>query len=340
MAHTFRMTAPGLGRARRRRRGLLTVVLVVHCGALGVAASQATTTGASPSAATLADRGARPSALAAGSSDDRYPVLDVDPKLLAGPVPSLQPLFPSASPSPRPSPSAQPVRTAPPQDRWALIVGVTDYRSPVHDTVAGASDARLVRDVLLRSGWRSDHIRVLTDGAATSGALSAGLEWLAARSGPGTFSLMHYSGHVKQRNGHEYLWPVDNGFLSDTSFVAAMKAVRGRSWTSIAGCEAAGFNDGLASAQRLFSASSAVDEKSYEHPDWGLSVWSGVLWKQGLRDKHADADGDGAVSVQEAVRWGAPRAATITDRQRPHGPQHPVLAGVGSPLYLNAPALD
>ncbi len=314
---------------------MLATALLAHTAILGVAASYAaTSTGprtASPPATTSASSGA---VVSQGASADDYPVLK------AGPLPSLQPIFPTASPSPKPTPTTPAARTAAPQDRWALIVGITDYRSPVHDTVAGASDARLVRDVLLRNGWRSDHIRVLTDGAATARALTDGLDWLAGRSGPGTFSLFHYSGHVKQRDGHEYLWPVDNGFLSDSSLVAAMKAVRGRSWTSIAGCEAAGFNDGLASAQRLFTASSAVDEKSYEHPDWDLSVWTGVLWSQGLRDKQADGDGDGRVSVQDAARWGAPRAAAITDRQRPYGPQHPVLAGGGSPLYLDAPALD
>ncbi len=308
VAKTSPMPSLDPRRARGRRlRLVLVAALVGQIGVLGVAVSQAD------------------------------PAAGVGTRA-AGPLPTLQPIFPTASPSPQPP--AAVARTAPPQDRWALIVGITDYRSPVHDTVAGAADAALVRDVLLRSGWRSDHIRVLTDGAATARALTDGLDWLAARSGPDRFSLFHYSGHVKQRSGHEYLWPVDNGFVSDTSFVAAMKAVRGRSWTSIAGCEAAGFNDGLASAQRLFTASSAPDEKSYEHPDWDLSVWTGVLWQQGLRDKLADSDGNGRVSVQDAARWGAPRAAAITDRQRPYGPQHPELAGGGSPLYLDAPALD
>ena len=219
-------------------------------------------------------------------------------------------------------------------------MGVTDYRSPVHDTVAGAADARVVRDVLLRSGWRSDHIRLLTDGAATGQALRDGLAWLADRSGPETFSLVHYSGHVKQRDGHEYLWPVDNAFVSDTALVQAMRTVQGVSWTSVSGCEADGFDDGLSGPTRLFTASSEVDEKSYEHPDWGMSVWTGVLWDQGLRDRQGDTDGDGRVSVQEAARWAGPRAAAITDRQRPYGPQHPQLAGRTTPLFLDAPITD
>ena len=261
----------------------------------------------------------------------------------ASPVPNLPLIGASPSPSPTPTsspkPSASGPRTAPPQDRWALIVGVTDYRSPVKDTVAGAQDARVVRDTLLRAGWRSDHIRILTDGQATGKALQDGLSWLIARSSASTFTLFHYSGHVKQRDGREYLWPVDNAFYSDTSLTAAIKGLRGNSWTNIAGCEAGGFNEGLASKQRLFTASSDVSEKSYEYPEWKMSVWTGVLWDQALRRKQADLNGDRVVTVQEAFRWGAPRAAQITKNQRPYGPQHPEMFGGSGALRLDAPSI-
>ena len=261
--------------------------------------------------------------------------------VMASPLPRLPLIGPSPSPSPSPKPSPKPSPaappTVPPQDRWALLVGVTDYRSPVHDTVGGAQDAKVVRDTLLRAGWRSDHIRILTDGQATGKALQDGLSWLIARSSASTFSVFHYSGHVKQRDGHEYLWPVDNAFYSDTSLATAMKRVRGNSWTSISGCEAGGFNDGLASRNRLFTASSDVYEKSYEYPEWKMSVWTGVLWDQGLRRKQSDLNRDGIITVQEAFKWGAPRATQITKNQRPHGPQHPELFGGYGAWRLDAP---
>ncbi len=136
------------------------------------------------------------------------------PVVTGDPIPLPPPLGPSPSPSPssKPKPQRQPAPppTAAPQDRWALIVGVTNYRGKVKDTVGGANDARLVRDVLLRNGWRSDRIRILTDGAATGRAVADGISWLQRNSSSRTFSFFHYSGHVKQKNGREYLWPVDN----------------------------------------------------------------------------------------------------------------------------------
>ena len=293
------------------RRALLAVLLLGNVAVVGIAASYATSSHGGPQAGPV-----------------------------PGPVPTLPPpIGPSPAPAPKPKPKPAAPKIAGPQDRWALLVGITNYRAPVHHTAAGAQDAVVVRDLLLKSGWRSDHIRLLTDGAATGQALADGLTWLGQHSGSGTFSLFHYSGHVKQRSGHEYLWPVDNAFYPDTSLATAMKNVRGVSWTSVAGCEAAGFDEGLSSKTRLVTGSSAADEKSYEYPDWGTSVWVGLLMDQGLRKKGADLNGDGHVTVQEAYRWGAPRAAQITKDQQPYGPQHPYLAGGDGNLRLDAPVV-
>ncbi len=227
--------------------------------------------------------------------------------------------------------------TASPTERWALVVGVTDYAGRTSSTVAGAADARLVRDVLLRQGWRSDHIRILTEAQATGKAVSDGLAWLVRNSSPSTFSMFHYSGHVKQTSAGEYLWPHDNRFLRDVDVARVLRGLRGTGWTSISGCEAGGFDHGLSSSRHLFTASSRVDEKSYESPAWRTSVWSGLLFDQGIRDKAADRDRDGGVSVQEAVQWAAPRATVLTSKQTPHGPQHPVSRGFTGSLNLAKP---
>lgn len=258
-------------------------------------------------------------------------------------LPTLPPLplvgsspSPTAKPSPKPKP---PPPTAAPADRWALIVGVTNYRGNVKDTVGGANDARLVRDVLLRSGWRDDRIRILVDGQATGKAVSEGISWLQRNSSSKTFSMFHYSGHVKQKNGHEYLWPVDNAYISDTEMSRVLKAVRGTAWTNISGCEAGGFDEGLSSPRHLFTGSSHVTEKSYEDRQTGYSVWSGMLFDEGLRKRAGDRDGDGGVSVNEAFQYAAPRAKTYTRNQRPHGPQTPQWAGGNGSLNLAAPRI-
>ncbi|MCW2776297.1 MAG: hypothetical protein JWN17_22 [Frankiales bacterium] len=243
----------------------------------------------------------------------------------------------SALPLTGSGPASAAAPTASPAERWALVVGVTDYAGRTHSTVAGARDAGLVKNVLLAQGWKSDHIRVLTEGHATAQAVSEGLTWLVSKSSPSTFTMFHYSGHVKQTSAGEYLWPYDNRFLRDVDVARVLRGLQGTSWVDIAGCESGGFQEGLATNDRLFTSSSRVSEKSYESPQWGMSVWAGLLFDQAIRDKDADADHDRKVSVQEAYQWATPRAAAITAKQQPHGPQHPQHAGWRGSLNLANP---
>lgn len=284
---------------------------------------------------------------AASTSGSPTPTVSFGSAGLLPPVPYLPVVNPSPKPKPKPSPTPSsspaprtpPPPTAAPADRWALIVGITDYRGKVQDTVGGANDARLVRDVLLRNGWRNDRIRILTDGQATGKAVSEGISWLQRNSSSKTFSFFHYSGHVKQKNGREFLWPVDNAYLADTEVSRVLKANAGTSWTNISGCEAGGFDEGLSSPRHLFTASSTVTEKSYEDPRTTYSVWTGMLFDEGMRDKKGDADGDGGVSVNEAFDYAAPRARAYTQQQRPYGPQSPLRRGGTGSLNLAAPRI-
>ncbi len=82
-----------------------------------------------------------------------------------------------------------------------------------------------------------------------------------------------------------------------------------------------------------------MTEKSYEDNRTGFSVWSGMLFDEGLRDKRADRDRDGRVSVNEAFQYAAPRARTYTRNQRRHGPQTPQWAGGNGSLNLAAPRI-
>lgn len=231
-------------------------------------------------------------------------------------------------------------------DRWALVVGITDYAGRTHSTVAGADDAADFRELLLRNGFADDHVRVLTERQATAAGIRDGLRWLVDHSSPTSFSVFHFSGHVKQLGGDrdrdgegtdEFLWPSDNRFIADGELATAARSLRGLAWVDIAGCEAAGFDDGISSPDRLFTASSGEAEKSYEHPDWHNSVFTGIEVDQAFLQGRGDADGNGKVSIQEAFALAQEQAPRITARQR-RGAQHPVLAGGdGGAWYLDGP---
>jgi hypothetical protein len=231
-------------------------------------------------------------------------------------------------PPPGPQADRRPERVAPPEARFAFLAGVTDYRPPTVDTIGAENDVQVMRQLLLDSGWPAENIRVVTDGQVTGRALREGMAWLAGKGQPGTFSLFHFSGHVKQLGGGtEALWPVDRDWVRDRDVTAALSQIRGKAWVDIAGCEAGSFLPGLPTDDILVSASSRDVEKSYEHPDWGMSVWSHLVLELGTRQLGADADGDRRVTIGEALRYATYYAQVVTWSQRPHGRQIPQVQG-------------
>lgn len=215
-------------------------------------------------------------------------------------------------------------------------------------TVGGAGDAAAFRDVLRRAGWGDDQVRVLTGAQATAGNIRAGLQWLKDRSSVGSFTVFHYSGHVFQRTGDpdrdgedkdEFIVPYDTRtIISDRELGERLGGVQGWLWSDFSGCEAAGFNEGgLAGPRRLFTGSSHEHEKSYERPDWRMSVYTGLSANEAVLQGKGDANRDGYVSIHEAFRYAEREAPGMTAKQR-KGTQHPFLAGGdGSEWFLRPP---
>ncbi len=154
------------------------------------------------------------------------PAPRADPKIRAAAKPELD-VESILGPPPGPQNDPRPARTAAPADRYAFLVGVTDYRPPTKDTIGSANDVRYIAAELENSGWLPQNIRMVTDGQATGAAIREGMSWLTAKSTPGTFALFHYSGHVKQKGGtKEALWPVDRAFIDDREVTALLGSAR------------------------------------------------------------------------------------------------------------------
>jgi hypothetical protein len=230
-------------------------------------------------------------------------------------------------------------------NKWAVLVGIDKFTGRTRPNVGSAGDANDLYNALVSLGWPSDHIRLLTNKNATQSAIRSAMQWLVDNSNPNSFSVFHYSGHVKQvndkrdrdRDGEkmdEFLWPTDNRFIMDNELGTYMRSLRGYAWVDISGCEAAGLNDNIASDRRLFTGSSQESEKSYEDAAWHNSVYTG-LFKRALAGA-VTGDGDGRVSLQDAFSYAQGLAPGYTLKQKT-GAQHPYIAGGdGRPWYLKA----
>lgn len=259
-------------------------------------------------------------------------------KVLVALVVTLVVASPLAVASAAPSPNAH---------KTAVVIGISEYQGATKSTPGSAGDAAIIRDALLRNGWDDANIKLLVNEQATAANIRGALQWLVDQSTDDGFSVFAYSGHVKQKPGDEdgdgegndeFIWPHDNAFISDGELAAGFTALRGDAWINFAGCESAGFDDGVSGPRRLFTGASQEVEKGYERPDWKLSVFNGLMVDQGFLQGQGDTDGNGAVSIQEAFEHAAAIAPEMTAGQR-FGPQHPHMAGGdATEWFLSPPA--
>lgn len=213
--------------------------------------------------------------------------------------------------------------------RWAVIVGVNKYQGRTKNTIGSVADAMVLRDALVRHGWRNDHILVLTDGAATHDRIIRGIEWLIRSTDSRSTAVFSFSGHMRRQSGDPArdgdnvdvgLWPTDNRFIWDSDLGRMLGAVpAGRLWASLQGCHAGGLSTpALEKPGRVVTYSSLASEKSYEDPEVGHSVQGYYLFNEGISQGFGDGNADDRVSVQEAHQWAAPRAGVRTSgRQSP-----------------------
>ena len=89
----------------------------------------------------------------------------------------------------------------------ALLVGVNRYPAPINSLRGCLNDVAQVRALVeSRLAFPPTAVRTLTDAAATTAAIVAGLRWLVKGAAAGDVLLFHYSGHgsqVDDRNGDE-----------------------------------------------------------------------------------------------------------------------------------------
>ncbi|MGI8426960.1 MAG: caspase family protein [Actinomycetota bacterium] len=273
--------------------------------------------------------------------------VDSPPAFQPRPAPAILPKPAVAPATSRPGgapPSAivaAPPAPAPnPAERWALAIGVGKFKGRTSPNPGSAGDALDVTELLVKNGWPADHIRTLTDSAATGEAIRSGLQWLSDRCGFGSSCVFHYSGHTKQLRANdgdaevldEALWGHDNRFVPDGEVAGYLRKLPS-AWINFSGCEGAGFDDSISSPNRLVTASSQESEKSYEHPDWKNSIFTGLFVDQGILQGEADANHDATVTRDEAFSFAALHAPKITLRQA-RGPQNPYMAGGQAGTWL------
>ena len=258
------------------------------------------------------------------------------------------------APPPRmpPAPVAR-AKAAPDEDRFALVIGITDYQQELPRSTGSENDARefaqFVEDSL---GVPRRNIALKLGARATRSAIDAYLdEWLPKNLGPKSTLYVFFAGHgaPDPESGDSYLipWEADPRFVKSqgvrlTSFTARIQALPGtQKFVFLDSCfSGSGGRSVLAQGTRplvpvsadfagkarqgtvIFTATRA-NETTGTTPDDQHGLFSYFLVK-GM-DGDADRDRDGAVTVKELQAFLEARVGD--EAARANRSQHPTLLG-------------
>lgn len=83
-----------------------------------------------------------------------------------------------------------------PEDKWAVIIGISDYEGTANDLWNPANDAMEMKQALtVKYGFLESNIKMLLDSEATAGAIVGAIDWLAANEGPNSTVVFFFCGH-------------------------------------------------------------------------------------------------------------------------------------------------
>ena len=238
-------------------------------------------------------------------------------------------------------------------ERWAVVVGISDYRSgDIPDLEFAGSDAQAVFGFLTSSAagpFEEDHVVFLKDEEATGAALREALFVFLQQADKDDLVVIYYAGHGTPdpaRPDNLYLLPYDADLnsLAATGFpmwdvkTALRRQIASERVIVIAdACHSAGAQEGFSESnpiadgfsqlfnpsRRLIMTAADTNELSYEDERWGgHGVFTHFLLEgfQGF----GDGDGNGVVTFTEAFDYVSRKVVEATG-----GRQNPQASGFG-----------
>lgn len=236
-------------------------------------------------------------------------------------------------------------------ERWAVVVGIGDYRADdIPDLRFASKDAESVYEFLKspNAGFQEDHIMFLKDAGATAQSIREALFVFLQKANYNDLVFIYFAGHGAPdptRPDNLYLLPYDANTkqLAATGFpmwdvkTALRRQIKAERVIVVAdACHSGGTKDGetnpingsfgdlFTPSRRVILTAADDSELSYEDAKWGGG--HGVFtynFIEGLKGA-ADADKNGIVTFVEAADYVAAKVKTETN-----GRQNPQRGGLG-----------
>lgn len=204
-------------------------------------------------------------------------------------------------------------------DKWAVIIGISNYRGKQNDLQYCDDDAQDMYNYLIAKGYPEGNIKLLLDRGAKAKTIMDAIDWLNSWEGPNSEVIFFYSGHGTTYNGY------DDGDTEDTdeTIVSAdlYLILDGQLSTKFStfdsqkisftfdSCYSGGMND-LSGTGRVITTACEEEELSWETSNLQHGVFT-YYFMEGLSAFH---------TVEDAFAYAEPEVVSYTS-----GNQHPKL---------------
>lgn len=214
-------------------------------------------------------------------------------------------------------------------NKWAVVIGIADYaeyQGQEFDLCHPDEDAKeMTKALVTKYGFPRGHVRLLLNEQATAAAIVGAIDWLAEREDANSTVVFFFSGHGGWVNDTDpwadadvELDGIDEGIVSydwygltDGYLNATFSAFETEKFALIFGsCYSGGMfddDDDLQAEGRVICAASMANETAFDYCGLGNTLFGYYFIDQGILHRKADVNGDGAVSMEEALayaQWG------------------------------------
>jgi hypothetical protein len=176
-------------------------------------------------------------------------------------------------------------------DKWAVVIGIADYKGRSNDLEYTDDDAMDMYDYLQAKGYPKGNIKLLLNRRAKGDAIYSAIDWMREQEGPDSECVFFYSGHGSTYDGYpdgdnEYTDEtiVEYGLrhILDTFLMDEFATYESQKITFIFDSCYSGGMDDLAGPGRVVTMACAETELSWEGADWMQNGVFTYYYMQGL----------------------------------------------------------
>ncbi|MEN3016246.1 MAG: caspase family protein [Candidatus Methanosuratincola petrocarbonis] len=199
-------------------------------------------------------------------------------------------------------------------NRFAIIIGISDYAGTVNDLDYCDDDAIDFKNALLSMGWIEGNIILLLDGDATRDGILSAIGEIESIEGSNDEVVFFFSGHGStgvandgdDERKDECIIPYEcqqEYFIWDGELWEAFSGFESQRMLFVFdSCYSGGMKD-LAAPGRLILMACGEKQLSLESDTWENGQFSYYFADQGLLNRKADLNGDSKIAFEEAFDY-------------------------------------